>query len=192
MQSLALGRIPCFISSGDGISAMDVHGLDNLLLHGEVYDQGDGYWVKIEAWQVSAENTFRTASATRLPCMIGRVCACWRYDNAHAVSHPSAINSPDVFGQLRQASPDMLISSGTVNQGRRFESKFGRHDTSCRGLHVDMSHRAGFFMCGRVVGIKVQSHPTAMNSTDDGRPATTITVMCGTRACPASSPAPTR
>ena len=62
------------------------HSLETLLsLHGEIYDQGDGYWIKVEAWQVE-ENphvphgirysvTLHNRYGTRL---LG-------YDNAHAV-----------------------------------------------------------------------------------------------------------
>lgn len=62
------------------------HALDTLLsLHGEIYDQGDGFWIKIEAWQVEASPhvphgiryalTLHDRYGTRL---LG-------YDNAHAV-----------------------------------------------------------------------------------------------------------
>jgi hypothetical protein len=62
------------------------HSLDTLLsLHGEIYDQGDGYWIKVEAWQVEASPhvphgiryslTLHNRYGTRL---LG-------YDNAHAV-----------------------------------------------------------------------------------------------------------
>lgn len=61
-------------------------GLENLLaLHGEIYDQGKGYWVKVEAWQtIPSERvphgirytlTLHDRKGTR---MLG-------YDNAHAV-----------------------------------------------------------------------------------------------------------
>jgi hypothetical protein len=59
-----------------------------LLLHGEIYDQGDGYWIRIEAWQVEPDEhiphgiryalTLHDRYGTRL---LG-------YDNAHAVKPP--------------------------------------------------------------------------------------------------------
>lgn len=59
-----------------------------LLLHGEVYDQGEGFWIKIEAWEVPAGEhtphgiryalTLHDRHGTRL---LG-------YDNAHAVKPP--------------------------------------------------------------------------------------------------------
>lgn len=59
-----------------------------LLLHGEIYDQGDGYWIRIEAWQVEPDAhiphgvryalTLHDRYGTRL---LG-------YDNAHAVKPP--------------------------------------------------------------------------------------------------------
>lgn len=59
-----------------------------LLLHGEVYDQGGGYWIRIEAWQVEPDGhiphgiryslTLHDQYGTRL---LG-------YDNAHAVKPP--------------------------------------------------------------------------------------------------------
>lgn len=64
-------------------------GLQNLLLlHGEVYDQGDGYWIKVEAWKVEPDEhvphgiryalTLNDHYGTRL----------MGYDNAHAVKPP--------------------------------------------------------------------------------------------------------
>lgn len=63
-------------------------GLENLLLlHGEIYDQGEGYWIKIEAWEVAPDLhvphgvryalTLHDRHGTRL---LG-------YDNAHALVH---------------------------------------------------------------------------------------------------------
>jgi hypothetical protein len=56
-----------------------------LLLNGEIYDQGDGYWIKLEAWPVEANEhlphgvryslTLHDRHGTRL---LG-------FDNAHAV-----------------------------------------------------------------------------------------------------------
>ncbi|HEY2344926.1 MAG TPA: DUF6516 family protein [Xanthomonadaceae bacterium] len=65
------------------------HGLENLLaLHGESYDQGSGYWIKIEAWEIEPDEhiphgiryclTLHDRHGTRL---LG-------YDNAHAVKPP--------------------------------------------------------------------------------------------------------
>ncbi len=59
-----------------------------LLLHGEIYDQGAGYWIKIDAWQVELSEhvphgiryslTLHDRHGTRL----------MGYDNAHAVKPP--------------------------------------------------------------------------------------------------------
>jgi len=59
-----------------------------LLLHNEIYDQGDGFWIKIEAWCVEASAhvphgiryalTLHDRHGTRL---LG-------FDNAHAVKPP--------------------------------------------------------------------------------------------------------
>jgi len=64
----------------------DHPGLETLLLlHGEIYDQGNGFWVKVEAWLVEPDQhiphgiryalTLHDRYGTRL---LG-------YDNAHAV-----------------------------------------------------------------------------------------------------------
>jgi hypothetical protein len=69
------------------MSTEDV-GLETLLLlNGEIYDQGNGYWIKIEAWQVEANEhvphgvryalTLHDRYGTRL---LG-------FDNAHAYDH---------------------------------------------------------------------------------------------------------
>jgi hypothetical protein len=59
-----------------------------LLLNGEIYDQGNGYWIKLEAWSVEANEhlphgvryslTLHDRHGTRL---LG-------FDNAHAVKLP--------------------------------------------------------------------------------------------------------
>lgn len=59
-----------------------------LLLHGDIYDQGNGYWIKIEAWRVEANDhvphgiryalTLHDRYGTRMP----------GFDNAHAVKSP--------------------------------------------------------------------------------------------------------
>jgi hypothetical protein len=59
-----------------------------LLLNGEIYDQGNGFWIKIEAWQVEANEhvphgiryalTLHDRYGTRL---LG-------FDNAHGVKPP--------------------------------------------------------------------------------------------------------
>lgn len=65
------------------------HGLDTLLsLHGEIYDQGNGYWIRIEAWKTEPDEhrphgiryslSLHDRYGTRL---LG-------YDNAHAVKPP--------------------------------------------------------------------------------------------------------
>lgn len=69
------------VSPGQGLETL-------LLLHGEIYDQGDGYWIRIEAWQVEPDEhiphgiryalTLHDRYGTRL---LG-------YDNAHAVKPP--------------------------------------------------------------------------------------------------------
>jgi hypothetical protein len=67
----------------------DDAGLETLLLlNGEIYDQGDGYWIKIEAWPIEANEyvphgirhalTLHDRYGTRL---LG-------FDNAHAVKPP--------------------------------------------------------------------------------------------------------
>jgi hypothetical protein len=63
--------------------------IDTLLdLHGSILDQGDGYWIKIEAWQVETSHEvphgIRYALTLHEPYgkrILG-------YDNAHAVKPP--------------------------------------------------------------------------------------------------------
>jgi len=64
-------------------------GLDTLLLlNGEIYDQGNGYWVKIEAWQVesSAHIPHGVRYALTLHDRYGT--RLMGFDNAHAVKPP--------------------------------------------------------------------------------------------------------
>lgn len=60
--------------------------LDTLLdLHGSILDQGDGYWIKIEAWQVDVADSWPHGirySLTLHEPHGGRILG---YDNAHAL-----------------------------------------------------------------------------------------------------------
>jgi len=61
-------------------------GLENLLaLHGEVYDQGKGYWVKVEAWQTMPSVRIPHGIRYTLTLHDRRGTRVLGYDNAHAV-----------------------------------------------------------------------------------------------------------
>jgi hypothetical protein len=63
--------------------------IDTLLdLHGSILDQGDGYWIKIEAWPVDASNAIPHGIryALTLHDPFGK--RILGYDNAHAVRQP--------------------------------------------------------------------------------------------------------
>lgn len=67
-------------------------GLETLLeLHDQIIDQGDGYWIKIEAWRVDATpfvpHGIRYSLTLHEP-FGGRILG---YDNAHAVKPPHRI-----------------------------------------------------------------------------------------------------
>ena len=57
-------------------------------LHGSILDQGDGYWIKIEAWRIesSREVPHRIRYALTLHEPYGK--RILGYDNAHAVKPP--------------------------------------------------------------------------------------------------------
>ena len=65
------------------------HGLETLLLlDGEIYDQGDGYWIKIEAKQMGPDEHVPHGirySLTLHDCYGTRLLG---YDNAHGVKPP--------------------------------------------------------------------------------------------------------
>ena len=63
-------------------------GLSTLLdLHQQVIDQEDGYWVKIEAWQVQASEAIPHGIRYSLTLHNPRGDRILGYDNAHSVKH---------------------------------------------------------------------------------------------------------
>lgn len=63
-------------------------GLSTLLdLHQQVIDQEDGYWVKIEAWQVEASEAMPHGIRYSLTLHNPRGDRILGYDNAHSVKH---------------------------------------------------------------------------------------------------------
>lgn len=65
------------------------HGITTLLdLHDQILDQGDGYWIKIEAWVVvvSADTPHGIRYSLTLHEPYGK--RIFGYDNAHAVKPP--------------------------------------------------------------------------------------------------------
>ena len=63
-------------------------GLSTLLdLHQQVIDQEDGYWVKIEAWQVEASEAIPHGIRYSLTLHNPRGDRILGYDNAHSVKH---------------------------------------------------------------------------------------------------------
>lgn len=56
------------LSVNDNMRGQYDSGLENLLaLHGEIYDQGKGYWVKVEAWQTTPSERVMNSRA-RINC----------------------------------------------------------------------------------------------------------------------------
>ena len=71
------------------MAATHDHSLDNLLLlHGEVYDQGDGYWIKIEARRIPAAEHVHHGIRYSLTLHDKYGARVLGYDNAHAVKPP--------------------------------------------------------------------------------------------------------
>lgn len=64
--------------------------IDTLLdLHGSVLDQGGGYWIKLEAWQVHVSNEIPHGIRYSLTLHEPYGKRILGYDNAHAVKPPS-------------------------------------------------------------------------------------------------------
>ncbi len=65
------------------------HALDTLLsLHGDIYDQENGYWIKIEAWQVEPNTHIPHGIRYALTLHDRNGARLLGYDNAHAVKAP--------------------------------------------------------------------------------------------------------
>ncbi|MCK5874006.1 MAG: hypothetical protein KAG82_04875 [Alcanivoracaceae bacterium] len=64
-------------------------GMDTLLeLHGSIFDQGGGYWMKIEAWQVTVSKEVPHGIRYSLSLHEPYGMRILGYDNAHAVKPP--------------------------------------------------------------------------------------------------------
>lgn len=64
-------------------------GIKNLLdLHGSIIDQGNGYWIKMEAWQVKATDNIPHGVRYSLTLHEPYGKRILGYDNAHAVKPP--------------------------------------------------------------------------------------------------------
>jgi hypothetical protein len=83
------GRLP-LISAADNIVFMAIDtGISTLLdLHGQIIDQEDGYWVKIETWQVEPTNEVPHGVRYSLTLHEPGGRRILGYDNAHAVKRP--------------------------------------------------------------------------------------------------------
>ncbi|MBZ2188008.1 DUF6516 family protein [Alcanivorax sp. JB21] len=64
-------------------------GMDTLLdLHGSIFDQGKGYWIKIDAWRVSVSKEMPHGIRYSLTLHEPYGKRILGYDNAHAVKPP--------------------------------------------------------------------------------------------------------
>ena len=68
-----------------------------LLLNGEIYDQGEGYWIKIEAWEVAPDPHIPHGVRYALTLHDRHGNRMLGYDNAHAVR----LGGRKVFGGRR-------------------------------------------------------------------------------------------
>ncbi|MBA3980050.1 MAG: hypothetical protein C0462_05540 [Alcanivorax sp.] len=77
------------LSSGDIVHKERDTGMDTLLeLHGSIFDQMGGYWIKIEAWQVEASQEIPHGIRYSLTLHEPYGKRILGYDNAHAVKMP--------------------------------------------------------------------------------------------------------
>lgn len=68
-------------------------GISTLIdLHDQVLDQGNGYWIKIEAWQVPVSKTVPHGVRYSLTLHEPYGKRVLGYDNAHAVKPPKRLN----------------------------------------------------------------------------------------------------
>lgn len=68
---------------------MDDKDVETLLdLHGSIFDQGDGYWIKIEAWRVRASPGIPHGIAYCLTLHEPYGTRILGFDNAHAIRPP--------------------------------------------------------------------------------------------------------
>jgi hypothetical protein len=122
------------ISSIDIVKCVEDIGLSTLLdLAGHVLDQEDGYWIKIEAWQVNASEDVPHGIRDALTLHSPNGSRILGYDNAHAVQsqrgfkfagqrlpfdhkHRQAadLGVPCVFGGAHQLLEDYFAESDRV------------------------------------------------------------------------------
>jgi hypothetical protein len=89
-----VGVVTFGISSADILEVMIKPGISTLLdLHQEVIDQEDGYWIKIEAWEVDASPANPHGIRYSLTLHNPRGQRILGYDNAHAPKNPSGFSA---------------------------------------------------------------------------------------------------
>jgi len=75
--------------------------IDSLLdLHGSILDQGDGYWIKIDAWLVDVSKDIPHGIRYSLTLHEPYGKRLLGYDNAHAVSLQKSSSMPDASSLL--------------------------------------------------------------------------------------------
>lgn len=71
------------------MNTSDMVGLETLLLlHGEIYDQGNGYWIRVEAWVVEPDEHVPHGIRYALTLHDRHGSRLMGYDNAHAIKPP--------------------------------------------------------------------------------------------------------
>ncbi len=110
-------------------------GISNLLdLHHQVIDQEDGYWVKIEAWQVDATTAIPHGIRYSLTLHKPSGLRIMGYDNAHAVRVPSGYSGRKFPYDHKHRSPN--------DQGIRYDFKDAHQLLSDFFIDVDKVLRA--------------------------------------------------
>ena len=106
-----------YISAGDILVSVEDHQIRTLLdLHDQVIDQEDGYWIKIEAWQVEPTKDIPHGIRYTLTLHAPSGKRILGFDNAHAVKAKRSRFS----GQRHR----LIISTGTsLTKGCRMSSK---------------------------------------------------------------------
>jgi hypothetical protein len=90
---------------------MNAHGKNVLLdLHGQILDQEDGYWVKIEAWEVMTTTTIPHGIRYSLTLHNPKGVRILGYDNAHSVKIAGYTNRKLPYDHRHRCVSDLGIS----------------------------------------------------------------------------------
>jgi hypothetical protein len=79
-------------------------------LHGQILDQEDGYWIKIDAWEVDVSSSIPHGIRYSLTLHNPRGVRILGYDNAHSTKSSGYVNRKLPYDHKHRCAADLGIS----------------------------------------------------------------------------------